>query len=206
MAEPEWSLSARYFEACNCYLNCPCVFRTPIPDGFCKVVVFYQIREGHYGETRLDGLRAAFAALAPHAIMYDGDWSMAVYVDDRGTEAQRRALERIFSGEAGGTLARLRGMTTRYLGASIVPIHLEFDGRKRRGRIEGIARVASESFPAAREGEDVRLAGDATSAVLGSPYRIVATSSDYSYSDHGMSWQFPGRNSYYSDECSLSGP
>lgn len=206
MADPVWSLTARYFEACNCYLNCPCVFRTPIPDGFCKVVVFYQIQEGHYGEARLDGLRAGFAIHAPHAVMYEGDWSMAVYVDERGAEAQRHALGRIFSGEAGGTLARFKGMTGRFLGVKAVPIHLEFEGRKRRGRIQGIASIASEAFPAAREGEDVRLVGDATSAALGSRYRAVAKSSEFSYSDHGVSWQFPGRNSYSSDECTLSGP
>jgi len=206
MSEPKWSLSARYFEACNCYLNCPCVFRTPLPDGFCKVVVFYQIQEGRYGEIRLDGLRAAIAIHAPHAVMYDGEWTLAVYVDERGSDPQRQALECIFSGQAGGNLGRFRAMTARSLGAKAVPIHLEFDGRRRRGRIEGIAAVASEGFPGAREGEDVRLVGDATSAVLGTPYRIVATSSEHSYSDHGMSWQFPGRNSYYSDECRLSGP
>ncbi len=206
MADPGWSLSARYFEACNCYLNCPCVFRTPIPDGFCKVVVFYQIEKGHYGEVRLDSARAGFAIHAPHGVMYDGEWSMAVYVDERATEPQRQALGRIFSGEAGGTLGRFKSMTTRFLGVKAVPVHLEFDGRKRRGRIEGIARIASEAFPGAREGEDVRLVGDATSAALGSRYRAVAKSSEFWYSDHGMSWQFPGRNSYYSDDVELSGP
>lgn len=206
MADPTWSLTARYFEACNCFLNCPCVFRTPLPDGFCKVVVFYQIQEGHYGDTRLDGLRAGLAVHAPHAVMYEGDWSLAVYVDERATEPQRQALGQIFSGQAGGSLARFRNMTTRFLGVKAVPIHLEFDGRRRRGRIEGITAIVSEGFPGAREGEDVRLVGDATSAVLGSRYRIVAKSSEFSYSDHGMGWQFPGRNSYYSDECALSGP
>jgi hypothetical protein len=151
-------------------------------------------------------MRAGFAIHAPRAVMYDGEWSMAVYVDERATEPQRQALGRIFSGEAGGTLGRFKSMTTRFLGVKAVPIHLEFDGRKRRGRIQGIATIASEGFPGAREGGDVRLAGDATSAALGSPYRIVAKSSECSYSDHGMSWQFPGRNSYYSDECRLSGP
>jgi len=135
-----------------------------------------------------------------------GEWTLAVYVDDRAAAAQRDALGRIFSGEAGGTLVRFRNMTTRFLGVKAVPIHLEFDGRRRRGRIEGIATIVSEGFPPAREGEDVRLMGDATSAVLGSRYRIVAKSSEFSYSDHGMGWQFPGRNSYYSDECYLSGP
>jgi len=206
VADPAWSLSARYFEACNCYLNCPCVFRTPIPDGFCKVVVFYEVQEGRYGDVRLDGLRAGFAIHAPHAVMYDGEWSMAVYVDERATEPQRRALGRIFSGEAGGSLARFKGMTARFLGVKAVPIHLEFDGRRRRGRIQGIAAIASEAFPGAREGQDIRLVGDATSAALGSRYRAVARSSECAYSDHGMAWQFPGRNSYYSDECELSGP
>lgn len=206
MADPAWSLTARYFEACNCYLNCPCVFRTPLPDGFCKVVVFYQIQEGRYGETGLAGLRAGLAVHAPHAVMYDGDWSLAVYVDERGSEPQRQALGRIFSGEAGGTIARFRTMTTHFLGVKAVPIHLEFEGRKRRGRIEGIATIDSEGFPGAREGEDVRVVGDATSAALGSRYRIVGKSSEFWYRDHGMSWQFPGRNSYYSDEVALSGP
>jgi hypothetical protein len=206
MSDPTWSVRARYFEACNCYLNCPCVFRTPIPDGFCKVVVFYEIQDGHYGGLPLNGLRAGLAVHAPHAVMYEGGWSFAVYVDERATTPQREALGRIFSGEAGGTLERFRTLTTRFLGVQAVPIHLEFEGRGRRGRIEGIANIASEGFPGARQGEDVRLMGDATSAVLGSRYRIVAKSSEYSYSDHGMSWQFPGRNSYYSDECYLSGP
>src|SRR5574341_717350 len=141
MSDPAWSLRARYFETCNCYLNCPCVFRTPIPDGFCKVVVFYEIQDGHYGGLRLNGLRAGLAVHAPHAVMYDGGWSFAVYVDERATKPQREALGRIFSGEAGGTLVRFRTLTTRFLGVKVVPIHLEFEGRRRRRRIEGIASI-----------------------------------------------------------------
>ena len=69
--------------------------------GICFGVLSWLVEEGHAGEVDLSGLAASFT------IRYDDDepgspWSFVVHVDERGDEAQRRALAAILTGELGG--------------------------------------------------------------------------------------------------------
>ena len=65
----------------------------------------WQIEEGGAGDVSLAGMRAVLAN------RYDDDepgspWSFVLYVDERGDERQRKALESIFLGRLGGTPER----------------------------------------------------------------------------------------------------
>ncbi len=54
---PSWSYDAEYIEACSCDLFCPCYFG-PSPDkDFCKFNMAVRIKEGHYGKTKLNGMK-----------------------------------------------------------------------------------------------------------------------------------------------------
>jgi hypothetical protein len=62
----------------------------------------WQIERGQAGEIDLGGLRVLLAS------RYDDDepgspWSFVLYVDERGDQQQRDALEQIFLGRLGGT-------------------------------------------------------------------------------------------------------
>jgi hypothetical protein len=102
-----WHISGTYLEACNCEAICPCRRiggrqggRSTY--GVCLGSLSWQIEEGEAGGVDLAGMRAVLAN------RYDDDepgspWSFALYVDERGDQRQREALEAIFLGRLGGT-------------------------------------------------------------------------------------------------------
>jgi len=106
-SQPQWRIAGDYFENCNCDVVCPCLFSTAPQltsrptQGVCDVAFGFHINQGHYGDVTHDGLNAAVIAHTPGA-MAEGNWSVALYVDERGDAAQRAALQAIFSGTSGG--------------------------------------------------------------------------------------------------------
>lgn len=58
MAHVDWEMKAREFNNCNCDFGCPCQFNSLPTNGTYKAVVGFAIDEGHFGDTRIDGLRA----------------------------------------------------------------------------------------------------------------------------------------------------
>ncbi|HEY0793254.1 MAG TPA: DUF1326 domain-containing protein [Chthoniobacterales bacterium] len=101
-----WKIAGSYFETCNCDAACPCVFLSPPSRGDCTVLLAWHIDQGHFAQIDLEGLNAVLAAHAP-GHMLEGKWNVALYVDERADQAQQGALTQIFSGQAGGHLARL---------------------------------------------------------------------------------------------------
>lgn len=80
-----WSIKGALSEACTCSVPCTCNFgEGPSPHSYCYVVYAYEIKEGHFNGTRLDGLR--FGAV-------EGAKGKGIYLDARANTEQRGALE-----------------------------------------------------------------------------------------------------------------
>jgi hypothetical protein len=94
----EWEIKAREFANCNCAYGCPCQFNALPTHGYCQAVVGYEIDEGHFGDTRLEGLRAVYVGKWPGAV-HEGNGEMQVILDERANDAQREALRKILYGE-----------------------------------------------------------------------------------------------------------
>jgi len=95
-----WWWRADYVETCNCARGCPCNFTMIPTHGGCHGVDAYRIREGDCDGVRLDGLNAALVFAWPGPI-HHGHGRGVVHVDERASPAQRSALEKILTGEAG---------------------------------------------------------------------------------------------------------
>ena len=93
-----WMIKGREFVNCNCSYGCPCQFNGLPTYGFCQAVGGFEIHEGIYGSTRLDGLRFVGIFRWPSAI-HLGKGEAAIVVDERATSEQRNALVRIISGQ-----------------------------------------------------------------------------------------------------------
>ena len=50
-------------EACRCPTTCPCNFGSDAAAVPCEAIVGWHIEDGHYGDTRLDGLNVALVVL-----------------------------------------------------------------------------------------------------------------------------------------------
>jgi len=102
-----WRVTGSYLESCNCEAICPCrridgVMGGRSTYGICLGALSWQIEEGRADGVDLDGLGVVLAT------RYSDDeegspWSFVVYVDERGDQAQRAALEAIFTGRWPGS-------------------------------------------------------------------------------------------------------
>jgi hypothetical protein len=106
-----WRIAGAYYESCNCEAICPCRMIGTVPGGrstygVCYGALSWRIDQGHCDDVDLAGLATALV------IRYDDDepgspWSIVLHLDERGTDAQRAALQEIFLGDAGGDVMRL---------------------------------------------------------------------------------------------------
>ena len=195
-SSPAWRISGEYFESCNCEVLCPCLLsraKARPTEGHRDVVVAFDVRQGVYGDTDLAGTRAVLAIYTPGA-MADGGWTVATYVDERATPAQRTALEAILSGRSGGPLTRFAPLFATRLETRSVPITLAVEGRKRTLAIPGIAEITVEGIEGAG-GKEVWLenVGHFASRRLAAARGLLSR-----FRDRAFSFENSGRNGHYS--------
>ena len=149
MTEVAWSIRGKHFVNCNCDYGCPCQFNALPTDGTCRAVIAWDIEEGHWGDVRLDGLRAVNTYGWPGPI-HKGEGEMQSIIDERGSEDQRRALVAVLQGEGAtpGTmmLQIYRTMCSQAHEPLFRPIDLaiDVDGRTARLVVPGLIDTTVE--------------------------------------------------------------
>src|SRR5437762_10541283 len=68
----KWGFETEYIQSCNCTYGCPCNFNGYPDKGHCEAFVGYKIRNGKFGDTKLDGVKFALAFWWPKAIHEGG--------------------------------------------------------------------------------------------------------------------------------------
>lgn len=204
MPQTSWHFKGDYFESCNCEVNCPCIFGSPAHYDHCDVALAFHIRQGHYGDVALDGLNFVQVARAPRQ-MQQGNWTQAIYIDERATEEQRKSLLAMASGEAGGNFARFAQLRGRLLGVKYVPIQYTIKGRRRQLSIPGSLEMEVAAVEGGKPNSIVRLVNDRSAVSRGSPSRTMARASIHWFTDYGLSWDNTSKNGYYA-RVEMSGP
>ncbi len=194
MAE-SWKVNGTYFEACNCAAACPCVFLSAPTEGKCTVLAAWHIDQGNFGAVPLNGLNVALLAATPGHMLHT-KWKVALYLDDKASEDQQKALGGIFSGQAGGHLAVLGPLIGEVMGVKAVPIEYSASGRQRSLRIPHIAEADIEAL-AGQGGALATIANHPFTIVPGEA-AVVATSGKLKFSDHGISFDISGKSGFYS--------
>lgn len=157
----EWSIRGTHFVNCNCDYGCPCQYNALPTTGDCRAVVAWQIDEGHYGDVKLDGLRAVNTYAWPGAV-HQGDGELQSIIDERATKEQRQALSAILQGEgaAPGTimLQIYRSMCSKVHPPLFKPIEIQADIDKRTAKlhIPGIVETNIEPIKNPVTGADHR--------------------------------------------------
>src|SRR5947207_13727351 len=90
MPQTDWRLSGEWIKNCNCAFGCPCDFNARPTNGTCKGVVGMHIRQGHFGDVRLDGLNFAVTVDFPGPL-HEGNGTNQAIIDERATPEQREA-------------------------------------------------------------------------------------------------------------------
>lgn len=196
-----WHLRGDYFENCNCDVVCPCEVSPEGPlaaspsQGHCDAVVAFHIDEGRYGDVRIDGLNVLATLLTPGP-MGQGNWKLAIYLDDRANDAQREALQTIFSGSAGGPMAAFAPLVGEVLGVKSVPIKYEIKDKHRSVSVPGIFDISVRGVTSLHpDGREVWIN-------MGHPFapeRLAQAVGEQgsTYSDYGMRWDNSGKNGHY---------
>lgn len=201
MAETWW-LKGEYVENCNCEFLCPCLLgprnarggpAARPTEGHCDVPLVFRISEGASEGTSLSGTCVAIAIYTPGP-MGDGNWRAALYLDAGASEAQRAALERIFTGRAGGVMARVAAAVAEWLPTRVAPIEFGAQGRRRSARVPGVLEIEVEGVEGAEPGTESWI--DNVRHFV-SRRLAAARAIRGSYSDHGWTWNNAGRNGHY---------
>jgi hypothetical protein len=121
-------------------------------------LVGYQIREGYFGGTRLDGVHFAGIFSWPGAI-HEGNGTRQLIIDERTTQEQRDALVSIASGAQGGAYFEVfAAVCPNVLETLIAPIRLEIDRERRQAalHIPGVGESRMEPIKNPVTGEEHR--------------------------------------------------
>ena len=190
-----WSLEGTYFESCNCEVACPCLFLSPPTTGDCTALVGWHIEKGSDEGVSLDGLNVALAVNSP-GHMATTPWKVAVYVDERASEAQNASLMKIFCGQAGGHPARLASHIGEIVGVRSVPIKFEVSGGTHSLNIPGIGEVEIDAM-SGQGGGPITITGHPLCIAPGFP-ATVAKSKSLVFADHGMDWNLSEKTAVFS--------
>ena len=195
MSDETWEISGMYMEACSCEETCPCVFLSPPTEGDCTGLVAWHIDDGHHAGRALEDLNVALALYSPGR-MADGDWKVALYIDERADDPQRESLHEIFSGQRGGHPSRLAEFIGEMLGLSYVPLEFERDGGRFRLRIGDVGETEIAAI-AGQDDDEVTIENHPLAVAPGYP-AVVAESESLTYDDHGYHWEISERNGLFS--------
>lgn len=155
---PAWEAEGTIFESCNCALICRCHIHYSNPSDHDNCLFYWAVHidRGSSGGLALDDLNAVIVGKTPK-LMLDGDWTQAIYLDERASDPQRSVLERIYTGAAGGAWAVLAGFVGRRAETLHVPIRYVDDGRTKSMEIEDLFSAKVQSIRGADRKGEVRL-------------------------------------------------
>jgi hypothetical protein len=123
---PAWWMKGDWFDVCSCNVPCPCGFAQAPTNNRCEGVMAYHVREGAYGDVVLDGLNViAVVTFEGNAWAKENPVSIGIFMDERANAAQREALQRVFSGQAGGWMGIFAELVGEVRGLEFVPIEIE---------------------------------------------------------------------------------
>jgi len=194
--QPSWKIEGEYFESCNCEVLCPCLLshaQARPTEGHCDVVLATHIRSGSSGGVDLSGFNAVQALTTPGP-MARGDGTLAVYIDARCNDAQRTALEAIFTGNAGGPPSLLMAMVAHRLPTKTASINSSSTDRVFQLAIPGVTDITVEGVAGA--GNQVVWLEN-----IGHPFsqRLAVARGEHSqYKDHSLTFDNSGRNAHFS--------
>ena len=191
-----WRIKAKYYEACNCAVGCPCNMSGFPTYGSCEGTVTFAVTEGEKDGIDLAGAKVASGVKWPGAI-HEGNGTLVVFID--ANEEQRGALVSILTAED-------PGLPWEILAATISEIHGPF--------FETIEIDESGPSPEIRVGDQYHVKWEAFSnPVTGARHEphmvlkdgfifqdgLIGTTSQFRIEADGVTVEHPGNNSYLAD-------
>jgi hypothetical protein len=120
-----WSIRGRYFENCSCDMPCPCTvsFDAGADRERCNAILIFHVDTGEVENVDV-GDRTVVAVVDSPQVMTDGNWKLALVVDDRASDEQLQKLGAVFGGELGGPMEALAPLVGEVLGVERMRIEV----------------------------------------------------------------------------------
>ncbi len=207
MTTTDWRIEGPHFINCNCDYGCPCQFVALPTDGTCEAVVGFRIDEGHFGDTRLDGLLAVNVYAWPGAI-HEGNGAMQSIIDEQADAAQREALAAILQGqgaEPGAVMLQIyRAMCSTAHEPVFAAIDMELDmiGRTASLNIPGLVETAVEPLKNPVTGAEHRAQ---IGLPMGKEFRLAEVASGTTKVTGVIPLSFAASHAHFADSVLTSG-
>jgi hypothetical protein len=135
----------------------------------------------------------------PPGNILKGNWSVGLVIDSKANAQQREALQKIFTGKAGGFLSKIAPLFSKFLGVEYAPIDIGSDGKNWHIKVgDGKLDVESGWFksPLATEPLPIQIVNPPVSeAGPGATITMGQVSKSRNNGIFGYTWNFDGRSS-----------
>ena len=116
-----YQLEGKLLEVCDCNVLCPCWIGENPDNGTCDAVLAYHIDKGNINGTDVSGLTLGLLGHIPANVL-QGNWRVALFVDDKASPQQQDAILSAWSGKLGGPLADLAKLVGEVVAVERAPI------------------------------------------------------------------------------------
>lgn len=188
-----WSIKGELALSCNCTVFCPCVLslgQHPPTEGHCQTWLGVRIDEGRHGDVDLSGMNVAVVMEIP-GLMSRGNWTAALFIDEKAGIQPVRSLTRIFTGRAGGTTGLLSILVGRFLGVQQAPVTYTTEGNTRIVKVPKVIDGAITPVPGNDRGKEVVITN---SQYWIAPEITVSRADKSRMRAFGRNWDFAGRS------------
>lgn len=160
-------VEGRLLEVCTCKAVCPCWVGLDPDGGMCDGSVVWYVDSGTVQGVDVSDRGLALLAYIPGNVLA-GNWTAMVYVDDRCSEEQEKALLDVFTGGLGGPIADLAALIGEVVGVERAPFAATVQEGKGTLKIGDVVEAEFEQLVGAT-GKPTTLSDSVFSTIPGSP-------------------------------------
>jgi hypothetical protein len=162
-----YNLEGRMLEACSCNAICPCWIGQDPDGGKCEGTIAWHFEKGQIDGIDVSGLTIAVAAHIPGNAL-KGNWRVVVFLDDKASSQQEKALLEVFTGKQGGPVADLVQLIGTVVGTEKAPIKFSIEKGHGQMQIGSSISIDMEGFKSGT-GEPTVLSDAVFSVIPGAP-------------------------------------
>ena len=162
-----YHLEGRLLEVCNCRGLCPCWIGEDPDFGTCDTMLAWRFDKGSIDGVDVAGRTIGLIAHVPGNIL-EGNWRAAVYLDDKVSPEQEKAILNVYTGKLGGPVGELVKLIGEVVSVEKVPIMFDVQGGKGTLKFGSAGYAELEPYKNAT-GATTTLADTVFSTVPGAP-------------------------------------
>ena len=147
-----YHLEGRLLEVCNCRVLCPCWIGEDPDNGTCDSVLAYHFDAGTIDGVDVAGRTFALVSHIPGNVLA-GNFRVAVYLDERASAAQEKALLDVYTGKLGGPVADFAKLVGEVVSVERAAITFDVQGGKGTLKVGEVVQTRFRYLGAVRSGD-----------------------------------------------------